>query len=296
MKKILLILFVIILALSIYFFIPKKLSNIHSDKLTIGATIFPLYDITQNIVKDKADVIQILPIGASPHTFELTPEKVKELSDAKIIFKIGVLDDWIDPVSDSLPLVQKIAVNKNIVLLNSEEEGEQYDPHYWLSIKNAKIISQNIYDELIKIDPQNANIYKTNLDQYFIELDKAELIIKNQLANLKSNKLITFHDSWQYFANEYGLKVVGVFEPSPGQEPAPQYLKQITLTAEKYQIKTIFSEPQFSTGLIEQIAKDTNLKIYQLDAEGGGNAGKETYIKLMEYNSETIFTALNENN
>ena len=296
MKKILLILFVIILALSIYFFIPKKLSNIHSDKLTIGATIFPLYDITQNIVKDKADVIQILPIGASPHTFELTPEKVKELSDAKIIFKIGVLDDWIDPVSDSLPLVQKIAVNKNIVLLNSEEEGEQYDPHYWLSIKNAKIISQNIYDELIKIDPQNANIYKTNLDQYFIELDKAELIIKNQLANLKSNKLITFHDSWQYFANEYGLKVVGVFEPSPGQAPAPQYLKQITLTAEKYQIKTIFSEPQFSTGLIEQIAKDTNLKIYQLDAEGGGNAGKETYIKLMEYNSETIFTALNENN
>lgn len=280
--------------------IPKKETTDQSTKLQIAATIFPLQDIAKNIVKDKADVKLILPPGASPHTFEFTPRQVKELQNAKMIFAIGHrLDSWINRIENSLPGTKIVTADKNITLRQTseifrdepeEEEEGLIDPHYWLTIPNAKIIAQNITEEIIVFDKNNEEFYKKNLEEYIKELDGKDKELKNKLQNIPDKKIVTLHDAWYYFAEEYGINIVGTFEPAAGREPTPQYLTKLKDVAEKNNIKVIFSEPQVSTTSLEPFAKDLGLRIEILDPIEGVNHG--SYLEGMEYNINTIIEEL----
>lgn len=267
-----------------------------STQLRIAATVFPLQDIAKNIVKDKAEVRLILPPGASPHTFEFTPKQVKELQDTKAIFAIGHgLDSWVNRVENSLQGTKIITVDKNITLRQTveifkdeaeEEEEGPIDPHYWLTLPNAKIIAQNIASEIIILDNKNEEFYKKNLEEYINTLDAKDKEFRNKLQNIPNKKIITLHDAWYYFAQEYGISVVGTFEPAAGHEPTPRYLSKLKDAAEKNNIKVIFSEPQISTASLEPFAKDLGLTIRVLDPIEG--VTHKSYIKGMEYNIDTI--------
>jgi len=261
------------------------------SRLKIVATIFPLFDIVRSIAGDKAETILILPPGASPHTFELTPGKVKEISGARLVFKIGGLDDWIDKASENSPYVKKITVEQGIEFLASGEGEKTRDPHYWLAAKNGKIIARNIYEELVSLDPGHKNYYFRNLEDFLSSLDEADQEIKKELADIKNKKIIVFHDAWRYFAAEYGLEIAGVFEPSSGRGLAPRDLKNLTETAKKSGVKAIFSEPQFSVDALAPLAGDLGLEIYVLDPIAGV-PGRESYIDLLRYNSRIFYQAL----
>lgn len=312
----------IFLALAMIFIIfillytTKQEPTDQTAKLKIGTTVFPLYDITNNIVGDKADVVQILTSGASPHTFELTPQKVKQLVNTKIIFKIGVVDDWVDPVSDSINEAKILTVNKNINLIknidldhtnsdeyidenNTEHDSDNedhehdtvFDPHYWLSISNAKTIAQNIYNQVSAADPENKAFYKLNLENYLVQLDQLSIESKSKLSKLENKKIIIFHDAWQYFTKEYDLEILATFQPSPGKQPTPQDLKLLANLIQENNIKVIFTEPQLSSDTIEPFVKDFDLQIFVLDPLGGVE-DRNSYIDLMKYNVDTVHEAL----
>ncbi|MDD3887543.1 MAG: metal ABC transporter substrate-binding protein [Patescibacteria group bacterium] len=271
----------------------KKESN---GKLRVAVTIFPLFDITKNIAGDKIDVIQILSVGASPHTFELTTAKTKELQNVSDIFMIGYgIDNWASSVKKTVGNVNVVTVDKNIDLRTAEgDEGlPEYgnkDPHYWLSIDNAKEISKTIEQELEKIDPVNSQYYKDNLDQYLAKLDEAKKNIDSDLKNINFRKLVTFHDAWEYFADEFDLDIVATFEPFPGSEPTPKYLQDLSNTVKKENVKAIFSEPEFSNETIKPFVNDVGLQLYILDAEG--NYYGNSYIENMEGNAKIMREAL----
>jgi len=272
----------------------KKQNN--NGKIRVATTIFPLFDITKNITGDKIDVIQILPLGASPHTFELTSAKAKELQGVFDIFMVGFgIDNWASSVKETVGNVNVVSVDNNINLRTAKgDEGlPEYgnkDPHYWLSIDNAKEISRTIEQELEKIDPANSQYYKDNLDQYLAKLDGAKNNISNDLKDINSRKLVTFHDAWEYFANEFNLDIVATFEPFPGSEPTPKYLQDLSNTVKKENVKAIFSEPEFSNETIKPFVNDVGLQLYILDAEG--NYYGNSYIENMEGNAKVIKEAL----
>ncbi len=277
------------------------------DGIKVAATIFPLVDIAQNIVGDKIEVVQILPSGASPHTFEITPEQVKKLQDVKVIFAIGHgLDDWVYDIKDAIGDIEIITVEKGIELKNisGEEEHEQIheheehehgdqDPHYWLSILNAKKIAENIKDELVKIDLENSEIYEENLQNYLVELGKLEEDVETKLVGVKTRDMVTFHNAWQYFVDEFDLDIVTTFEPFPGKEPTAKYLEELNKVVKEDNIKVIFSEPQMSNDVLKPFAKDLGLELFILDPLGG-DEGRNSYIEMMEYNGDILFEALNK--
>ncbi|PIS42965.1 MAG: hypothetical protein COT24_00785 [Candidatus Kerfeldbacteria bacterium CG08_land_8_20_14_0_20_40_16] len=283
-----------------------KEENTTSDQIKIGATIFPLYDIARNIAGDKIEVVNILPPGASPHTFEITPEKVKELQNTKVVFAIGQgLDDWMNDLTNSLTGIEIVMVSNNIALRkfsdeqghdseeqegNHDEHGE-YDPHYWLSINNAKIIAQNIANRLEILDPLNSSSYQKNLEDYQEKLDILKEESENKIRNLTNTALVTAHDAWSYFAEELNLKIVGSFQPSPGKEPTPQELSALQALIAEYKVKALFSEPQLSENVVKPFADDTGLEIFVLDPLGGVE-DRQSYIDLIKYNVNTIYEAL----
>lgn len=269
----------------------NKLAPAVSGKPRVAATIFPIYDIARNIAGNKMDVLLIAPPGASPHTFEITPERVKELQGAKIIFAIGHgLDAWASQTAEALPGSEVITVDNNIDLM-ADEESSGANPHYWLSLANARIISTNILNELKAADPASSEYYDQNAAGFLSELELADQEIKTILGRITDKNIITMHDAWPYFARDYGINVVATFEPYPGSEPTPQYLAELSRTAKKYNVKTIFSEPQLSSQLLSAFLEDLGMNLAVLDPEGG-LPGRESYIDLMKFNAQSIHGAL----
>jgi len=283
-------------------------NNNNGDKLTVGATIFPLYDITREIAGSSADVIQILPAGASPHTYELTPSDIKNLDGADTVFKIGnSLDDWADDITDSLDDVTVKSVDSGITLIKFADEHEHehgdehedeehehehgdHDPHYWLSVDNAKKIANNIATQLKTSDPDNADNYETNLNSYLEELDELKTEVKESLSSIESPAIITFHDSYAYFAEEFGITIAGVFQVSPGTEPTPGQLTELQELVDEYSVPALFSEPQMSDDVIKPFADDVELPVYEMDPLGGVS-GRQSYVELIKYNADTIINA-----
>ncbi len=264
----------------------------HSDsKIKIATTIYPLSDIARNIVKDKIEVVNIVKPGSSPHTFTVTPSDIIDLQGTKVIFQIGHgLDDWANDILNSLDGAYMMKVDKGIVLKAFTKNGA-VNPHYWLSLSNAKQIARNMTDEIIKLDPNNKDFYEKNFNVYVDKLNDTDKEIRKILSDLPSNKIIVFHRSWDYFTNEYGLEVVGVFEPSPGQEPSIAHLQDLIKIAKKEGVKGIFSEEQLSGDVIKPFVEDLGIKLSVLDPLGGSE-GRDSYIDLMLYNAKQIEKAL----
>ncbi|MFA6197541.1 MAG: metal ABC transporter substrate-binding protein [Patescibacteria group bacterium] len=295
MKKTLwLVAVAVVLTGAIYWLMKSPIAKTSEDKNTVVATIQPVADMVRVIAGGRFEVVEILPPGASPHTYELTPDKVKAMTGAQVIFTIDVLDGWIDDSAESLG-IPKYAVHDGIQLREAEPEPgetpEEFDPHYWLTIPNAKIMAGNISEKLSQLDSAHANEYHQRLSDYEIELDKLDQSMRQDFAGMTNKKLITFHDSWNYFAAEYGFTIAAVFEASPGKEPVPQYVKKIYDIARADNIPAIFSEPTLPTSTLEPFVNDLGIQMYNLDPEGG-MTGVDTYLAMMRYNADTLVQAL----
>ncbi|MFA6098067.1 MAG: metal ABC transporter substrate-binding protein [Patescibacteria group bacterium] len=277
----------------------NSVNNSQTQKVVVAATIFPLSDITRQIGGDLIEVKNILPSGASPHTFELRPSDIAGLRSAKIIFAIGNnLDSWVDEAVQNSSQARLVSVDQGVQLKNfppldaslESSEAGGIDPHYWLSIINARLIARTITDNLIALQPENADEFNNNLKQYQGELDSLETEMKGLLSDKRIGDLIVFHESWAYFADEFGLTIAGVFEPRPGQEPTPKYLQALYKSAKDHNVKVVFTEPQLASDLINPFVQDLGLSISTLDPLGGSGQ-RDSYINMMRYNAREIHNA-----
>lgn len=288
----------VIILVGAWFLAQPKTPQERSSKPHVAATIFPLYDLVRNIAGDAVVVDLILKPGASPHTFEPTPQLVQNTQEAQIVFAIGYgLDDWVlDLVADLSVIVQ---VDNGITLRQSTEpffeaaeEGEvedehgPTDPHYWLTAKNARLISQTIASSLKQTFPDLATEFDANLSTYTSQLEGLDKNIKETLRSVGNKKLITFHDAWYYFAEAYGLTIVGTFEPTVGREPTPKYLANLSKVIEETGVRVLYAEPQFSSAGMRAFLSDQNITIATIDPEGAKNS--TSYIDLMTQNALTI--------
>jgi len=275
-----------------------------SEKIKIAATIFPLCDLTEQVVGSEAEIICLLPPGASPHTFELSPQTVAKLTDVDLVFYMGYgIDDWVLDYAESSERTKVVRVDRGIDLrsfavedeesihVESDHEGGEIDPHYWLTASNAEKISRTIYETILKTDTENKDIYQKNWVAVEQGLAKLDGEIRLNLTNLRNRKMVTMHQAWGYFAAAYDLEVVATFEPFPGKEPTPKYLAEVSETMERERVVTIFSEPQMSNEVLKPFVKDLDLQLYILDPLGGVPE-RESYVEMMEYNAATIKEAL----
>ena len=280
----------LILLAIVYFRSGRSRPQPAGNQLAVAATIYPLYDIARNIAGDAGTVKFIVPPGASPHLFEFSPKQLKELQDVRAVFAIGHgLDNWTTQVTNVIPDVRVIVVDKGIAL-RTFEDGTT-DPHYWLNFDNARRIAENIAAELIQIDPAHADAFRMNAKTYEQQLAEKERELKKVLAPVQGMPILTFHDAWFYFAENFGLKIVGTFEPAAGEEPTPRYLAGLQRKIQAEHVRIVFIEPQLSIGVLRSFAKDNNVAMAELDPLGGVE-GRATYLDLMEFDAGSIRRAL----
>ncbi|MDE3197366.1 MAG: zinc ABC transporter substrate-binding protein [Acidobacteriota bacterium] len=257
-----------------------------AGKLSVAGTIFPLYDIARNVAGDRAAVKPIVPPGASPHFFDFSPRQLEALRDVKAVFAAGYgLDDWVTRVATVGKGARVVIVDRGIALRRFSDGAT--DPHYWLHLGNARIIADNIADAMAELDPAQAAAYRRNAQAYKEKLASEERDLQDVLAPLRGSPILTFHDAWFYFAENFGLRIAGTFEPAAGEEPTPRYLAGLGRTIKTDGIRIVFIEPQFSTSALRSFARDHHVGIAELDPLGGIE-GRATYLELMSFNANSV--------
>jgi zinc/manganese transport system substrate-binding protein len=263
----------------------------NSEKLRILTTIAPLYSFTKNIAGDLADVDNLLPSGAGPHEYSFSPADIVRVSMSNVLIKNGVdLESWLDKL-----MISAQTGDKEIIIADTSSGVEiiDNDPHIWLSPVNAVIQVKNIRDCLVKADPGNSETYRENAELYIKRLKALDREIRDEVKTWKQREFVALHPAFTYFARDYGLKQAAVIQDIPEIGPSPKHIADVIKTIEAAGIKTIFSEPRASHKIVDTIAEDLKLRVYNLDTLETGELSKGWYEEKMRANLAVFKKALN---
>ena len=157
-----------------------------------------------------------------------------------------------------------------------------FDPHFWMDIDFAIQAVEEIRDELTRLDPDGADYYRERAEEYIAELRELDGEIREQLAALPEERryLVTFHDAYGYFADRYGLTILGFVVEGPEEEPSASTITELVESITELGIPFIFTEPQFSARVIEQIARDTGATVRTIPS-GGLAEEYPTYVEFL---------------
>lgn len=297
----------LVLLMGLSFSIDSNAINSQQD-INIVTTVAPITNIVQNIVGSDINVTGIVPNGIDSHTFEPVPTDAKLLADADIIIVNGL-----DLEIPTLKLAEKVkASDAPIVQLGNstlQEEEWQYDfsfprelghpnPHLWTNIALVIRYAEIIRDNLITLNPQHTDIYTMNTTAYVEILQQLDKAIFNCVESIPENnrKLVTYHDSFAYFAPRYGMEVVAAVQPSNFSEPGPQEVIRIIEQIKKEAIPAIFGSEVFPSKVMEQIAREAGARfVDQLSDDELPPAPNNSFIGMMAKNMRIMTGALGGN-
>ncbi len=235
-----------------------------AERIRVGVTINPYAEFVRKVGGDRVDVLVLVPPNADPHTFDLTPSAIKAVSDARIFFKVGAgLEfevNWLDKLVELNPKMLMVDTSAGIELIGS---GDHFDPHIWLSPRNAIKIVGSIYQGLVQIDPDGAKIYEENRDAYINELKRLDNEVEEILSDLRTRVFVVHHPAWAYFARDYNLTQIALEEE--GKEPTIEELIKIVEAVKAEGVKAVFAETRFDTRQLEAITKELDVKIILVD-------------------------------
>lgn len=269
------------------------------DELRIVTSFYPLYVFTVNITKDVPGVKVVNmtePQTGCLHDYQLVPADMKTLEKADIFVINGAgMESFLDKVVSQLPELTIVEGSTGIPLL-TDQNGED-NPHVWVSISGAIQEVKNIAEGLSAADPDHAELYKKNCEDYVTKLEALKDKMHQALKDVKTRDIVTFHEAFPYFAQEFDLNIVSVIEREPGSEPSPGEIKETIEVINQTGAKVLFVEPQYSPKSAEAIAQQTGAKVYTLDpvVTGPKDASPDSYEKTMEQNLDVLLEALNGN-
>ena len=254
-------------------------------RLQVVASVLPMADFARQVGGDRVRVEALVPAGASPHTYDLTPAQMKAVARARVLILNGVgLEFWADKVVSSAgnPNLVVVTASDGLKIIAGDADEPGGNPHTWLSPVNAMRQVEKICRALIQVDPAGSGVYRANADRFQRELRALDEEIRAAVAGFSTRKFIAFHAAWSYFAADYGLEETAVVERRPGQEPSPAEIADIVRKSKEIKTKAIFAEPQFSSKAAEAIAEECGARVLFLNPIG--IPPENRYLDLMRYN------------
>lgn len=265
------------------------------DQIKIVTSFYPMYIMALNITEGVpgVEVINMTkPVTGCLHDYQLTPGDMKRLHEAKIMIVNGAqMESFLDDIIKREQDLKIIEASKGLELLKNKGDGN-VNPHLWVSVSGAIKQVENIEQQLADIDPTRASLYQKNAAIYVEKLADLRKEMHEKLDSVKDTDIVTLHESFPYFAQEFNLNIKAVIQREPGSEPSAGELAETITLIKDSQIKALFAEPQYSSGSAETISRETGVKVFHLDPAVSGPMELDAYIKIMEDNLKVLEEAL----
>ena len=289
-----------IFTLILAFALPLCLSSCKKQKhnINIAATTRPVWEFSARIAEGTDLSVELLisePISCL-HDYSISAKQAQIAEQADVIILSGA---GLETAISSL-LINKdiIDCSENIDLLGCSEDHDhahhdsshshEFDPHIWLSPKNAMLMATTIYSSLVQRYPQYSEQFSANLNNPLSDLEAVDADAKSKVEALSTRSMITFHDGFTYLAHAYDLTIIKAVEEESGSEASAAELKELIGLVQSNQLPAIFTEENGSVSAAGIIAAETNIEIYALDMA----MSERTYFEAMHHNIDTIKEAM----
>ncbi|MBS7837490.1 metal ABC transporter substrate-binding protein [Wohlfahrtiimonas chitiniclastica] len=266
------------------------------EPFKVATTFTIIQDMAQNVAGDAAIVESITKHGAEIHNYQPTPKDIIRTQSADLILWNGLyLENWFERFFENMKDVPSVVVSDGIEPL-SITEGEYNgmpNPHAWMSPTNALIYVDNIRDAFVKYDPDNADTYTKNAEDYKAKIKALDQPLRDRLANIPEDQrwLVTSEGAFSYLAKDYDFKELYLWAINAEQQGTPQQVRKVIDTVRANNIPVVFSESTVSDKPAKQISKETNADyggVLYVDSLSEPNGPVPTYIDLLNVTVETI--------
>ena len=281
-------------------------------KLNVVATLPDFAAIAKEVGGDKITVTSLVKGTEDSHFVDARPSFITLLNRADLLIDGGAELEigWLPPLVNNarnakiLPGASgRINASAGIRLLDvpsgqaDRSQGDVHplgNPHYWTDPANGKVIAVHLAEVFSRIDAANASAYEANARTFGARVDQKIAEWSKVLVPYRGTKVITYHKSFEYFAERFGLVIVGQLEPKPGIEPSPTHISTLIPQAKAEGVKLILIEPFRPRKTAAYVAEAIGAKLLLLPEKVGGNEKIQDYLSLFEYDVGQIAAALKE--
>ncbi len=277
-------------------------------RLKVVTTVSPITSIVENIGGPRISLEGVVPEGVNSHTFEPTPSMAKLMAGADLIIINGLFLE-----EPTLALAESNKKDDVVILALGDrsvtpdewqfdftfpESAGHPNPHLWpdpnLGLRYAELVQAR----LAALDPDNAAYYAGNLEIFRGKVEKMDQAIRAAVATVpeENRKLLTYHDSWAYFAKQYGMEVIGAVQPSNFSQPSVREVAELIDQVKELGLPAVFGSEVFSSDVLEAIASEADAQFIDdlADDDLPGKPGDpgHTYLGLMKQNLAAMIPAL----
>jgi ABC-type Zn uptake system ZnuABC Zn-binding protein ZnuA len=280
----------------------------NDGRLNAVTTVSPITNIAQNVVGRHVEITGIVPEGTNSHTFEPAPTDARLMAEADVVFVNGLHLE--EPtlalaranVPQGTPIVQlgdrTLSPDEYIFDFSFPQAEGDPNPHLWTNPPYAGRYAEIIADTLADLDPRHAGSYLRNAEAFGARIEELDRLIREVTETVppENRKLLTYHDSFPYFAREYGWEVIGAIQPSDFADPTPQDVAGLIEQVRDEGVPAIFGSEVFPSPVLEQIAAESGARyvddLRDDDLPGEPGDPEHTYLGLMVYDYRTFMGAL----
>jgi ABC-type Zn uptake system ZnuABC Zn-binding protein ZnuA len=276
--------------------------------LRVVTTVAPLTDMVQQVGRQNIHLHGLVPAGVNSHTFQPAPSDVQHLAHADLVIINGLhLEVAIEKLAHSSgkPGLTLLRLGDNTISqaewvfdFSFPEAQGHPNPHLWLNVEYAMKYVALIRDQLVRLDASHATRYQQHAARYLDRLRQLDQCIAAAIATipLSHRRLLTYHDSWPYFARRYGMIVLGAIQPANFFEPAPRELARLVDQIRQSNIPAVFGSEVFPSKVLEKIAAETGVRYVTTLRDdvlpGQPGEAQHSYIGMMSDNVTTMVAAL----
>lgn len=282
-------------------------------KLNVVATTGDLGSIAKEIGGDHIELTVLGKPTEDPHFVDAKPSFIVKLNHADVLveggaeLEIGWLPALLDQARNTkivagAPGHISCAVGVPLMDVPTTLDRSRGDihaagnPHYVIAPSNAKIVAKNIAEGFAANDPKSADYFRANLKKFDDEIDTKLVEWHKLLDPYKGRSVVAYHDSWPYFAKEFGLKIDLFLEPKPGIPPTPAHLADVIMKMKQEHATVIIVDPYLNRKTAETVARNVNAFLVDVTQFPGGIKGTEGgYIQMVDVLVKNLAAALTGN-
>jgi zinc/manganese transport system substrate-binding protein len=274
-----------------------------AEKIRVSSFSTILTEVAQQVGGDRVEVTAHLKPGVDPHDFEPKPSDLKAVANAQIVLLsakhmegyVGKLKDATGTKATLVEVGDKGMKSLKLTVQHGDHAHDGEDPHWWHSVRNIAKATKVVRDELIKASPADKATFTANAQAYLTKLEALQDWVAAKVAELPRNqrKLVTNHDAFGYFANEFGFTVMPIAGLSKNDQPGSKKVAELVAQIKAAAVKAVFSEDVANPKVIQEITRETGAKFGgELLSDGLGTGAKGTIEGMFKHNVTTIVEAL----
>jgi ABC-type Zn uptake system ZnuABC Zn-binding protein ZnuA len=261
-----------------------------ADGRTVVATTTQVADLVGQVAGEGVSVHGMLRPGGDPHDFEPRPSDVAAVAKADLVFRSGgEVDEWLDDV------ISSAGGDADVVSLIDSVKRRADDPHWWQDPLNAARAVETIRARLTELDPDGAAVYRRNAERVERRLRGLDKRIAACLARVPRAKraIVTTHDALGYFADRYGVRVVGAVIPSLSTQAQASAgdVQKLVDQIRREAVEAIFPESSVNPDIERAIAREAGARIGEslyADSLGPKASAGETYEGALRHDASAL--------